>query len=184
MDAVNSSDDKVKKSKPIMEKRRRARINESLSELKKLILEATKKDTSCYSKLEKADILDMIVRHLRTLKTQRNTSASTTDTSFTAHYRAGFIECTNEPATEHGMSWSTHPYYGKTSKAKDGPNMLNAHYHVLPGHLPNGNITAILVPSQSIGGVLPQQFIPVYDRPTIDSLHGPVSTHDSLWRPW
>lgn len=31
-------------SKPIMEKRRRARINESLNELKSLILEAMKKD--------------------------------------------------------------------------------------------------------------------------------------------
>lgn len=33
-------------SKPIMEKRRRARINESLNELKTLILEAMKKDVS------------------------------------------------------------------------------------------------------------------------------------------
>lgn len=33
-----------KSSKPIMEKRRRARINESLSQLKTLILDALKKD--------------------------------------------------------------------------------------------------------------------------------------------
>ena len=33
-------------SKPIMEKRRRARINESLNELKALILEAVRKDVS------------------------------------------------------------------------------------------------------------------------------------------
>ena len=33
-------------SKPLMEKRRRARINQSLNELKNLILEAMKKDVS------------------------------------------------------------------------------------------------------------------------------------------
>ena len=33
-------------SKPIMEKKRRARINDSLQELKVLILEASKKDVS------------------------------------------------------------------------------------------------------------------------------------------
>uniref|UniRef100_A0A8B9SYQ1 Hes family bHLH transcription factor 4 n=1 Tax=Anas platyrhynchos TaxID=8839 RepID=A0A8B9SYQ1_ANAPL len=46
-------------SKPIMEKRRRARINESLGQLKTLILDALKKDSSRHSKLEKADILEM-----------------------------------------------------------------------------------------------------------------------------
>jgi len=37
-------------SKPIMEKRRRARINESLNELKTLILEAMKKDVGTIKK--------------------------------------------------------------------------------------------------------------------------------------
>lgn len=34
-------------SKPVMEKRRRARINESLAQLKTLILDALRKDVSC-----------------------------------------------------------------------------------------------------------------------------------------
>uniref|UniRef100_A0A3P8WR05 BHLH domain-containing protein n=1 Tax=Cynoglossus semilaevis TaxID=244447 RepID=A0A3P8WR05_CYNSE len=55
-------------SKPIMEKRRRARINESLGQLKTLILDALKKDSSRHSKLEKADILEMTVKHLRNLQ--------------------------------------------------------------------------------------------------------------------
>uniref|UniRef100_G1MDS3 BHLH domain-containing protein n=1 Tax=Ailuropoda melanoleuca TaxID=9646 RepID=G1MDS3_AILME len=45
-------------------KRRRARINESLSQLKTLILDAFRKDSSRHSKLEKADILENTVRHL------------------------------------------------------------------------------------------------------------------------
>lgn len=87
----------LQSSKPIMEKRRRARINESLGQLKTLILDALKKDVSLFlsitnvhdthickvqklnelfsliqssrhSKLEKADILEMTVKHLRNLQ--------------------------------------------------------------------------------------------------------------------
>ncbi|XP_035500898.1 transcription factor HES-2-like isoform X2 [Scophthalmus maximus] len=52
-----------KTMKPLMEKRRRARINDSLNHLKSLILPLTGRDTR-YSKLEKADILEMTVRFL------------------------------------------------------------------------------------------------------------------------
>nr|KAF6268139.1 hes family bHLH transcription factor 4 [Myotis myotis] len=90
----------VESSKPVMEKRRRARINESLAQLKTLLLDALRKEVSrggarsrgrgaepesggpagCsrphrprpqsarHSKLEKADILEMTVRHLRSLR--------------------------------------------------------------------------------------------------------------------
>uniref|UniRef100_A0A8C4YQ30 Hes family bHLH transcription factor 2 n=1 Tax=Gopherus evgoodei TaxID=1825980 RepID=A0A8C4YQ30_9SAUR len=51
--------------KPLMEKRRRARINDSLNQLKTLILPLIGKDSSRYSKLEKADILEMTVQFLR-----------------------------------------------------------------------------------------------------------------------
>ncbi|KAF5907258.1 transcription factor HES-2-like, partial [Clarias magur] len=53
--------------KPLMEKKRRARINESLNKLKELIVPLVANDTSRYSKLEKADILEMTVRFLREL---------------------------------------------------------------------------------------------------------------------
>ncbi|KAM8862891.1 transcription factor HES-2-like [Spinachia spinachia] len=53
-----------KTMKPLMEKRRRARINDSLNHLKSLILPLTGRDKSRYSKLEKADILEMTVRFL------------------------------------------------------------------------------------------------------------------------
>lgn len=56
-----------------MEKRRRARINQSLAILKALILEATKANNSKtgdvqqpkHTKLEKADILELTVRHFQ-----------------------------------------------------------------------------------------------------------------------
>uniref|UniRef100_A0ACB8EDA7 Uncharacterized protein n=2 Tax=Sphaerodactylus townsendi TaxID=933632 RepID=A0ACB8EDA7_9SAUR len=56
-----------KSLKPLMEKRRRARINDSLNQLKTLILPLIGKDSSRYSKLEKADILEMTVQFLKEL---------------------------------------------------------------------------------------------------------------------
>uniref|UniRef100_A0A8C5ZZ42 Hes family bHLH transcription factor 2 n=1 Tax=Marmota marmota marmota TaxID=9994 RepID=A0A8C5ZZ42_MARMA len=53
--------------KPLLEKRRRARINESLSQLKGLILPLLGRENSRFSKLEKADILEMTVRFLQEL---------------------------------------------------------------------------------------------------------------------
>ncbi|XP_068995614.1 transcription factor HES-1-A-like [Embiotoca jacksoni] len=85
-----------KSSKPIMEKRRRARINESLGQLKTLILDALKKDSSRHSKLEKADILEMTVKHLRNLQRIQMTAAVNTDPSVLGKYRAGFSECVGE----------------------------------------------------------------------------------------
>lgn len=61
-------------NKPLMEKRRRARINQSLAILKALILESTKANSTNktgdvhqpkHTKLEKADILELTVRHFQ-----------------------------------------------------------------------------------------------------------------------
>uniref|UniRef100_A0A8C0FS96 Hes family bHLH transcription factor 4 n=1 Tax=Bubo bubo TaxID=30461 RepID=A0A8C0FS96_BUBBB len=79
-----------------MEKRRRARINESLGQLKTLILDALKKDSSRHSKLEKADILEMTVKHLRNLQRAQMTAALSADPTVLGKYRAGFNECMNE----------------------------------------------------------------------------------------
>lgn len=48
-----------------MEKRRRARINQSLAMLKTLILDSAKMDNTKHTKLEKADILELTVRHFQ-----------------------------------------------------------------------------------------------------------------------
>lgn len=72
--------------KPLLEKRRRARINDSLGHLKSLILPLVGKDNARYSKLEKADILEMTVRFLRDLpSTPAKDSADS--------YREGYKAC-------------------------------------------------------------------------------------------
>ncbi|KAF5907259.1 cytosolic acyl coenzyme A thioester hydrolase isoform X2, partial [Clarias magur] len=61
--------------KPLLEKRRRARINDCLNQLKNLIVPLMGKDSCRYSKLEKADILEMTVRFLKDVpKTPTNVS--------------------------------------------------------------------------------------------------------------
>lgn len=75
-------------NKPLMEKRRRARINQSLAALKTLILDSAKADNTKHSKLEKADILELTVRHF-----QRHRSL---DVKGVNQYKAGYADCVRE----------------------------------------------------------------------------------------
>ncbi|EEC19270.1 transcription factor hes-1, putative [Ixodes scapularis] len=56
-----------------MEKRRRARINRCLSQLKALLVDSSKPESPRHARLEKADILEMTVNHLQALHRQRRT---------------------------------------------------------------------------------------------------------------
>jgi hypothetical protein len=72
--------------KPLIERKRRERINESLNQLKTLVLEALKKDESSCTKMDKADILELTVQHLQSMQ-QRHQQAK---------YSAGYEECASE----------------------------------------------------------------------------------------
>ena len=90
-------------SKPLMEKRRRERINKSLSELKNILLEALKRDQSSCSKLEKADILEMTVKYLNQTKMMTGSypspyqtgshNGSPTGSGFSTGYNRAQEEC-------------------------------------------------------------------------------------------
>ncbi|KAL4221750.1 hypothetical protein ACF0H5_020005 [Mactra antiquata] len=102
MDDTGERKDKVtstrRNNKPLMEKRRRQRINDCLVQLKGLVLQAMNKDSTQYSKLEKADILEMTVKHLKMVQRQQMTVAMATDPNVISKYRAGFNECASEIA--------------------------------------------------------------------------------------
>lgn len=70
-----------KNRKPLMEKKRRARINDSLETLKEILLKNTVAITQGTrpTKLEKADILEMTVRYLQML--HKRTALPNTNTS-------------------------------------------------------------------------------------------------------
>jgi len=82
----------------MMERKRRARINSSLEELKNLIIDVHQKDPK-HSKFEKADILSMTVTYLKELRRQqlnRVPSMSPAEPSSLAKFTAGFNECAHE----------------------------------------------------------------------------------------
>ncbi|CAF0792755.1 unnamed protein product [Rotaria sp. Silwood1] len=85
-----------KNAKPIMEKRRRERINRSLEELKNLILDNATTNNVRSHKLEKADILEMTVKHLRAVYKHKLATAAAVDPTIASKYRAGYGECANE----------------------------------------------------------------------------------------
>ncbi|KAL5273866.1 HES6.2 family protein [Megaselia abdita] len=72
--------------KPMLERKRRARINKCLDELKDLIVDSLRKDDEQFVKLEKADILEMTVQHLRKVeKVDPNES-----------FKSGYCQAVNE----------------------------------------------------------------------------------------
>ena len=80
-----------KRRRGMIEKKRRDRINESLNDLRKLVPAALEKSSS--TKLEKAEILQMTVEHLRMLPNKGDYS----DPRLAMEYHAvGFRECVAE----------------------------------------------------------------------------------------
>uniref|UniRef100_A0A096MI06 Hairy-related 3 n=1 Tax=Poecilia formosa TaxID=48698 RepID=A0A096MI06_POEFO len=80
---------KLNVSKPLMEKKRRARINQCLDELKSL-LESYYSSSIRKRKLEKADILELTVKHLRNLQKIQSISAGASEFP---DYQLGFRNC-------------------------------------------------------------------------------------------
>uniref|UniRef100_H2YF02 BHLH domain-containing protein n=1 Tax=Ciona savignyi TaxID=51511 RepID=H2YF02_CIOSA len=74
-----------KTNKPIMEKKRRERINKCLEDLKTIVLTAVSEE-SRPNKLEKADILEMTVRYLKSLQQGKPIDAGILSTSCTSDY--------------------------------------------------------------------------------------------------
>ncbi|KXJ20968.1 Transcription factor HES-4-A [Exaiptasia diaphana] len=170
-----------------MEKRRRARINESLDELKQLITEATKKDRSYYAKLEKADILQLTVQYLRSLKNQAISPSESTDSM--ACYRAGFNECTNE-VLRYLSSINTLDVHAKSKilshlssciKPVGHPwppyRLPTPQYHVLPGQLMSGKIATVVLTGSPPNGQ------PLFKSNSFQIVPGPPP-NQPLWRPW
>ncbi|XP_075459293.1 transcription factor HES-3 isoform X2 [Ascaphus truei] len=79
-------------SKPVMEKKRRARVNNSLEQLKAL-LEKHYTYNARKRKLEKADILELTVKHIQKLHNMRQQGIAIVDQKGVTEYKAGFRGC-------------------------------------------------------------------------------------------
>ncbi|XP_061379371.1 transcription factor HES-4-like [Danaus plexippus] len=77
-------------TKPLLERKRRARINRCLDELKDLMVGALEIDDDNLSKLEKADILELTVNHLTKLHRPKDPVMEA------KKFQAGFGQCAAE----------------------------------------------------------------------------------------
>ncbi|XP_028910442.1 transcription factor HES-7, partial [Ornithorhynchus anatinus] len=91
------SRDSPKMLKPLIEKRRRDRINRSLEELRLLLLERTRDQNLRNPKLEKAEILEFAVGYLRQRSRAEPLGASARPAqdqeTMSSCYLSGFREC-------------------------------------------------------------------------------------------
>ncbi|XP_041697089.1 transcription factor HES-1-like isoform X2 [Coregonus clupeaformis] len=210
-DKPRTASEHRKSSKPIMEKRRRARINDSLGQLKTLILDALKKDSSRHSKLEKADILEMTVKHLRNMQRLQTTGVNTEIRTRLLSHLAGCVsqintvnfstQCqipTYPPHPAHPLRGqaiakipSASPQLNGIMPCKSGsPINLTSEMATLYSGLQivpaatDGQF-AILIPSLGLAHMSAPNAI--HGNPALAVAVSPVAppvTADSVWRPW
>ena len=85
-------------TKPLLERKRRARMNACLDELKEIMTSALQAEGENVSKLEKADILELTVRHLHKLnQSQRLTGGGPRNPlEDVQKFQAGYSSCAQE----------------------------------------------------------------------------------------
>lgn len=115
-------------------------------------------------------------------------------TNSTAYYQAGFNECTNEVlrylsstnAVDVHIKSMILSHLSSCIKPIDQPRSpyyrpnqaryKQQRYHLVPGHVINGKVAAVLLPTGPVTGqqLVPQDTLPVPTAPT----------QEPLWRPW
>ncbi|XP_067139899.1 transcription factor HES-4-B-like [Centruroides vittatus] len=167
-------------SKPLMEKRRRARINHSLSELKSLLLDAIKSESPRHSKMEKADLLELTVRHLQELHRRQRTVSLLNDPYLKNKFQAGYEECAREierfvgrldnvkyevkQQLRHHLTCrmdemkEMNETEGETTDRENEISLHEKHVipevRLLPRKLPNGDLALVLPQHVTVGGPL------------------------------
>merc|ERR1711979_116258 len=91
---MSRTDQYRKVMKPLIERKRRARINACLDELKDLMVFAMQSEGENISKLEKADVLELTVKHLRKLKRQQMLALN--PALDMDRFHAGYTTCATE----------------------------------------------------------------------------------------
>ncbi|RVE64407.1 hypothetical protein OJAV_G00125420 [Oryzias javanicus] len=86
---VQRGDRKIRK--PLVEKKRRARINESLQELRTLLA-----DADFNSKMENAEVLEMTVKKVEDVLKSRSQEKDSLNREASERFAAGYIQCMHE----------------------------------------------------------------------------------------
>ncbi|KTG46137.1 hypothetical protein cypCar_00010498 [Cyprinus carpio] len=83
-----------KTRKPIVEKKRRARINESLQDLRTLLT-----DNDLQTKMENAEVLELTVKRVENILQNRSKEAEAVNQEASERFAAGYIQCMHEVHT-------------------------------------------------------------------------------------
>ncbi|XP_061550025.1 transcription cofactor HES-6-like isoform X1 [Phycodurus eques] len=83
-----------KMRKPLVEKKRRARINDSLHELRALMA-----DTESHSKMENAEVLEMTVKRVESILQDRAQEVAAVNREACERFAAGYIQCMHDVHT-------------------------------------------------------------------------------------
>ncbi|CAG03204.1 unnamed protein product [Tetraodon nigroviridis] len=168
--------------KPLLEKRRRARINDSLTHLKSLIVPLAGKGNARYSKLEKADILEMTVRFLRDLP-------STPVKDPADSYREGYRACLQRvsallPQTSLGQDacQRVNDFVQQSMSSAVTPTCLNCCAQSSRSFPQIQQRLQIL--KSSLGSRLENQPRSSGAVAPGGAQPGPQAAHAAMWRPW
>ncbi|XP_066583149.1 enhancer of split mbeta protein-like [Prorops nasuta] len=176
--------------KPMLERKRRARINRCLDELKDLMVTALQAEGENVAKLEKADILELTVRHLHTLRAARRLTL-TPENTYADRFREGFTQCAQEVSTflSTPVASAVHPaagaqlmrHLGGCLRKLEGPgaNSLIASNSITPAPITS-------LPKTASPVALPQNvYTPPQSPVSVASSSGESSTDsNNVWRPW
>ncbi|KAL0275222.1 UNVERIFIED_CONTAM: hypothetical protein PYX00_003149 [Menopon gallinae] len=186
--------------KPMLERKRRARINRCLDELKELMVAALQAEGENVSKLEKADILELTVSHLHKLRRQQRLASNPiTDAD---RFRAGFTHCATEvsrclaatPGVDIKLGTKLMTHLGHRLNDMDKMSPLSV--HVAPSYTPpmsptpsstadSSSYMMPLTPASSTSSHSPVMhcsattgLLKVVEVPVI------VKQPEPMWRPW
>ncbi|KAK3565676.1 hypothetical protein QTP86_014053 [Hemibagrus guttatus] len=159
--AMRKEASELRKSlKPLMEKRRRARINDCLNQLKNLIVPLMGKDNCRYSKLEKADILELTVKFLADVpKTPTN--------DVTVSYREGYEACLQRVSALQSLRSSSPSCRTCSARTSTAPSPLQRDQRLL-SHKWMDNVWR-----EKRASVTPER-----------SQDAPQAAAQPMWRPW
>lgn len=185
--------------KPMLERKRRARINRCLDELKELMVTALQSEGENVSKLEKADILELTVRHLHKLRRQQRLSYNPVVDA--DRFRAGYTHCANEVSrclagtpgvdVHLGTKLMTHLGHRLNEMDKVSPLVINVPNPYTPPGSPTLEATSHsssyalpLTPASSTGS---SRHTPSPIQPmdcTTTGLLKVALQEEKMWRPW
>nr|CAI5863493.1 unnamed protein product [Callosobruchus analis] len=182
--------------KPMLERKRRARINRCLDELKELMVTALQSEGENVSKLEKADILELTVRHLHKLRRQHRLSANPVIDS--DRFRAGYTHCANEVSrclastpgvdVQLGTKLMTHLGHRLNEMDKVSPLVIQVSQYTPPGSPSDTDssshpYTMPLTPASSTSSRRSPSPTQPMDCSTAGLLKV-AKNEESVWRPW